>query len=493
MQSGDKHPEYMSPDDPDHRVVVGVARSICPRCNRTWPEHSDADVKACVLTGIGYVDDLSELDGEVANVNIVLGFNRDRNELFTADTDAAHPIDVDASTTDRLPKVELRRSELIEQRWKAIKHVGDTNRRIAELEGTIQTRPPCLPAEMPELRLKMIGGWDSEAWRICAAGADSKAVHIGLKPDSSPVSNYTRWEKETLAAADLWWIGADMGQIVTKAMKSIPGEVTLDDLPWPCAKGFAVLEHPWFGHDALHPDGVVVVDAVVWGPATLPPRNGKAERPVLSISSYRLLDFAAGLDGVELQLATTTGLIMKGRQQLQGLDGHGRAITTVTGREWIPLGRSEWEFGARLDAPFDDDVDIDNPNVFAYLEAAEDDRRFIASLWALIATKSIATVDERTADRAARRRAQRLGEKEPSAVKVVYLRRPEHAEHEPDDTVTEGHHVEWSHRWMVNAHPRLQAYGPGRKYRKLIMVPPYVKGPDDKPLVIKDTVRAVVR
>jgi hypothetical protein len=48
--------------------------------------------------------------------------------------------------------------------------------------------------------------------------------------------------------------------------------------------------------------------------------------------------------------------------------------------------------------------------------------------------------------------------------------------------------VEWSHRWMVRGHWRLQPYGPDHKLRKTIWIDPYVKGPEDKPLDIRLTI-----
>ena len=51
-----------------------------------------------------------------------------------------------------------------------------------------------------------------------------------------------------------------------------------------------------------------------------------------------------------------------------------------------------------------------------------------------------------------------------------------------------GGSVEWSHRWMVRGHWRLQPYGPKRALRKPTWIDPYVKGPEDKPLDVRPTV-----
>lgn len=48
--------------------------------------------------------------------------------------------------------------------------------------------------------------------------------------------------------------------------------------------------------------------------------------------------------------------------------------------------------------------------------------------------------------------------------------------------------VQWSHRWVVNGHWANIACGPGRKQRRPVYIAPYVKGPEDKPLVIKNRI-----
>lgn len=81
------------------------------------------------------------------------------------------------------------------------------------------------------------------------------------------------------------------------------------------------------------------------------------------------------------------------------------------------------------------------------------------------------------------------------SVRVIALRRSERTEQplEAAASDAEGKTREWSHRWIVSGHPRLQPCGPGRADRKLIWIDPYPKGPDDKPLVTRQKVYAVIR
>jgi len=66
----------------------------------------------------------------------------------------------------------------------------------------------------------------------------------------------------------------------------------------------------------------------------------------------------------------------------------------------------------------------------------------------------------------------------PGKVTVIELRRSEYPDREPGES-----HVEWSHRWLVRGHWRWQRCGPGLSEKKRVWVHPYVKGPEDRPLV----------
>lgn len=48
-----------------------------------------------------------------------------------------------------------------------------------------------------------------------------------------------------------------------------------------------------------------------------------------------------------------------------------------------------------------------------------------------------------------------------------------------------------NHRWIVSGHYRNQPYGPGRKQHKTIWIAPYIAGPEDKPLIIRDKVNVI--
>lgn len=75
-----------------------------------------------------------------------------------------------------------------------------------------------------------------------------------------------------------------------------------------------------------------------------------------------------------------------------------------------------------------------------------------------------------------------------SRVKMIVLRENLHRPGESSDD-DERVRREYSHRFIVRGFWRNQAYGPNHSLRRRQWIPPFVKGPADKPLVCKDTVR----
>jgi hypothetical protein len=105
--------------------------------------------------------------------------------------------------------------------------------------------------------------------------------------------------------------------------------------------------------------------------------------------------------------------------------------------------------------------------------------------WALCGQR-IASKRRENAPRSSARRALRLDDHVPEIV-VVTLRRPAGNRETSDGPGF----VEWSHRWIVGGHWRNQ-YLPSQQRHEPRWIAPYVKGPDDKPLVT-DRVYQLVR
>jgi hypothetical protein len=117
-------------------------------------------------------------------------------------------------------------------------------------------------------------------------------------------------------------------------------------------------------------------------------------------------------------------------------------------------------------------------------------RRLIYALWSLMAQPIAAPRSER-AGRQYRRRWERDVGTMPNYgdVRVVTLRRTMgDGGGETDDVFGR----EWTHRWVVRGHWRNQWY-PSEGVHRMVWIAPFVKGPEDKPLIVKDTVFSVVR
>lgn len=337
------------------------------------------------------------------------------------------------------------------------------------------------PRDVADLRV-----WLRDQWAPGGIFARAAAAQMVAR---SPVGNpnpdaWSRWERTTLERATLWWVGDDMVDLLLASARSIPDDVHITDIPTPAHSGLVVFAKPWSGIDADDPQRTVQVDAIMWGGGMLPPEVRPATAPdglpVIAMSSYRRLDFDAGLDKGELDVAVSTGAIGNGRTESSGARSF-----TIHGTAWAPLGRSDWPLADELGVgPY--------PMTPGQHGSYVEDRRVLAALWTLLHQEGIARTTVEYVTRPERRRTQRAGiDPAVADVRVVTLRRLHRTESAPAAGTPE--HVEWSHRWLVAGHWRWQRVGAGRSQRRLTYVRPHVKGPDDKPLIVPQTVRAWVR
>lgn len=92
------------------------------------------------------------------------------------------------------------------------------------------------------------------------------------------------------------------------------------------------------------------------------------------------------------------------------------------------------------------------------------------------------TVSDRTREKAPRAAGRRWQREKPNFepyVTVVRLRRPRQKGSDSQE-----HEVEWTKRWLVSGHWRNQWF-PSLQMHRQIWISPFVKGPPDKPLVIR--------
>jgi hypothetical protein len=73
-------------------------------------------------------------------------------------------------------------------------------------------------------------------------------------------------------------------------------------------------------------------------------------------------------------------------------------------------------------------------------------------------------------------------------IKTVLLREEERSRRHDNKSDVEQSHPDWTHRWLVKPHWRLQRVGPSLSSVKPTFIGTHVKGPPDKPLIVKDTI-----
>ena len=115
-------------------------------------------------------------------------------------------------------------------------------------------------------------------------------------------------------------------------------------------------------------------------------------------------------------------------------------------------------------------------------------RRILEAVWALSAQPTIAAVSDGSWNErrdGVKPRSLARATREASNVKLVYVR-----ENRTPRDAGDGHGKPVDHdcRWIVRGHYRNQAYGPEHSLRRRQWIPPYVCGPADKPLRVKQTV-----
>lgn len=384
------------------------------------------------------------------------------------------------------------------------------------------TAPACrTPGELPDFRL-----WLADQWlpgrplaRHAASALTDRIIH-GTVPSPWNARNYARWEHDTVRMATLWWIGEEMVDLLIATARTIPDDMTFAEAQAPSPSGLVVFAKPWLGIDAITPGHQIEVDAMMWGSATLDPllRPGAPPSGLLScsISSYRRMEFDAGLSASELEITAATGGFAYGqviehtvtpadanpgeRRHVAAVDtthgdagsvvelavGFGEKVRAFVGRAWVPLGRSDWPISDRIgDIPF---ADVTDECATSYVE----DRKVLAAFWTLMHQQGIASRIVRKADRPATRRHERAGlTREASSVQVVTLRKLERTTSADDGDSESG--PAHDHRWLVSGHWRWQPFGPGRAQRRLQFIAPYIKGPDDKPLRTRERVNAFIR
>lgn len=113
--------------------------------------------------------------------------------------------------------------------------------------------------------------------------------------------------------------------------------------------------------------------------------------------------------------------------------------------------------------------------------------RVLRAVWALSAEPTVCTVDRPDRPDGLDPLPPRMVDDAVRDVRMVILRENIHSPRN-GETDREARR-EYSHRFIVRGFWRNQAYGKNHELRRRQWIPPFVKGPADKPLIAKETVR----
>jgi hypothetical protein len=241
--------------------------------------------------------------------------------------------------------------------------------------------------------------------------------------------------EDTLGTASTYWVASDIIDLVAHASLSLPdAALHPGDLPSP--RGFVVLEHPILVHGVMNAAGEV---------------RPEGEGPNLMTVLWGTCDLAG-----EPGLFVSWGDLAPPREP---------------GASWNPSVLPSLHWGLRYGEVLTANMD-----------------RWMLTFFRL-SCQRIALARSEPVGRHVRRRAERAKVTIPEdGVQVVTLRRERRSTAEEGD-VSE---VDWTHQWIVDGHWRDQWY-PSLEAHRPIWIAPYVKGPEDKPLVVKDKVYRFVR
>lgn len=268
------------------------------------------------------------------------------------------------------------------------------------------------------------------------------SIDFALEDDPTGLATARQRMVEALAG-DIWFVPPDTCRLVEHAAESMPSW-HLDAADLPAESGFAVFADP-FEYPTAEPD----LDVPYW----------------VNAISWSLVEHDDEL------------FVQFNDFEINAPDS-GPWQTVSSGRHSWFVGDTVEDFG-RLGVMPGNSID-------AYRLQSATTRRRMACLWALAASPRLLTASDHPADRPTRRQDARAGVA--SHVVIFDLRRTERRE---GDRSSESN-VEWSHRWVVTGHWRQQPFGPGARQRRPTWIAPHIKGPEDRPLVLKDRV-AVVR
>jgi hypothetical protein len=268
-------------------------------------------------------------------------------------------------------------------------------------------------------------------------------------------------ESAKLLEADPIYVEDEMMTVWEKAAEGFePEPFEASDLLGPA--GFVYLPRPMYLTDLYGKR--CAWRAFAWGTSLLVTTDGKthSSKPGISLSLYSHRDDADDYGNFH-------------RDWEEGTMGEGlvRYPLTLLHLDHWAYGDRPAELAAEITAE-----EYGRAGAVNAMAGFQETWRNIQSLFRLM-QQTITTPVEREAPRATRRRAKRQPDREIKPVTVIQLRRPKKPRQ------GEERDVDWTHRWLVGGHWRNQWY-PTLGIHRQRYIAPYVKGPEDKELRIRE-------
>ncbi|TQE33159.1 hypothetical protein [Streptomyces ipomoeae] len=323
--------------------------------------------------------------------------------------------------------------------------------------------------EIPEVRAELAAwaadlGRDGMAnWLHCMLSAEARTSYDDLLPPgvTTPRALAVR-TAAGLRAAELVYVTSDMTALAHHAAESLTDyEMRPEDLPAPV--GMLAFEDPPMRYQAT---GNQPVRLVTWGPWL----------------GHLAIDYWSGtreyLDQVDAALPTLDLDPAESEAWLRAKFAH------VAPGQMANIHPTHGFTYHRTTL-----IEPGTPDLSGTSEADIALLRLIQATWLLMG-QTIATSEHAAADRASRRRIQRIDRDYGTDVRIIRLRRAR-TERGTDPAESSGTR-EYQHRWVVRGHWKQQWY-PSRGAHRPIWISPYIAGPDGLPLLGGEKVFALAR
>lgn len=211
--------------------------------------------------------------------------------------------------------------------------------------------------------------------------------------------------------------------------------------------------------------------------------------------SWRIEDAHTNLDGVEAGIRWVDdsgnnfvgpGLTIIWWRDMADADRDGTVTpTTRHYYSWaVPGQLTGWAFDISWDG-------TENRKNFPLDETGDIQRQVILTTFNLLMDELVVVRKERAPRPAVRRAAKALKSPDFGDVNVVDLRKIRTLNYEPPEPDDDADPVHWTHRWIVRPHWRTVNRGTAKE--KHVYIRKHIKGPENRPLIVKDRLGRLIR